>query len=64
MRSTELAEAALSMRNVTFDADDLWTTFEVIDNGELGMVKGYTTNNRQLTRYLSVSFLSVNTQSA
>lgn len=36
MRSTELAETALSMRNVTFNADDLWTTFEVIENGELG----------------------------
>ncbi|XP_044040959.1 arf-GAP with Rho-GAP domain, ANK repeat and PH domain-containing protein 2 isoform X2 [Siniperca chuatsi] len=35
MRPTELAETALSMRNVTFDADDLWTTFEVIENGEL-----------------------------
>uniref|UniRef100_A0A8C4H3R2 Arf-GAP with Rho-GAP domain, ANK repeat and PH domain-containing protein 2 n=1 Tax=Dicentrarchus labrax TaxID=13489 RepID=A0A8C4H3R2_DICLA len=35
MRSAELAETALSMRNVTFSADDLWTTFEVIENGEL-----------------------------
>ncbi|XP_075968579.1 arf-GAP with Rho-GAP domain, ANK repeat and PH domain-containing protein 2, partial [Anarhichas minor] len=35
MRSTELAETALSMRNVTFGADDSWTTFEVIENGEL-----------------------------
>ncbi|XP_070710813.1 arf-GAP with Rho-GAP domain, ANK repeat and PH domain-containing protein 2 [Pempheris klunzingeri] len=35
MRSTELAETALSMRNITFDADDLWTTYEVIENGEL-----------------------------
>lgn len=37
MRSCELAETALSMRNDTFKADDLWTTFEVIENGELGM---------------------------
>ncbi|XP_078131876.1 arf-GAP with Rho-GAP domain, ANK repeat and PH domain-containing protein 2 isoform X2 [Sander vitreus] len=35
MRSTELAETALNMRNVTFSADDFWTTFEVIENGEL-----------------------------
>ncbi|KAM9425205.1 arf-GAP with Rho-GAP domain, ANK repeat and PH domain-containing protein 2 isoform 1-T3 [Pholidichthys leucotaenia] len=35
MTSTELAETALTMRNVTFNADDLWTTFEVIENGEL-----------------------------
>ncbi|XP_070785719.1 arf-GAP with Rho-GAP domain, ANK repeat and PH domain-containing protein 2 [Enoplosus armatus] len=35
MRPTELAETALSMKNVTFNADDLWTTFEVIENGEL-----------------------------
>lgn len=35
MRPTELAENALSMRNVAFNADDLWTTFEVIENGEL-----------------------------
>ncbi|KAM4611838.1 LOW QUALITY PROTEIN: arf-GAP with Rho-GAP domain, ANK repeat and PH domain-containing protein 2 [Polymixia lowei] len=35
MRSAELAESALRMRNVAVDADDLWTTFEVIENGEL-----------------------------
>uniref|UniRef100_A0A096LPY8 ArfGAP with RhoGAP domain, ankyrin repeat and PH domain 2 n=1 Tax=Poecilia formosa TaxID=48698 RepID=A0A096LPY8_POEFO len=35
MRSCELAETALSMRSDTFKADDLWTTFEVIENGEL-----------------------------
>ncbi|XP_069563766.1 arf-GAP with Rho-GAP domain, ANK repeat and PH domain-containing protein 2 isoform X1 [Brachyistius frenatus] len=35
MRPTELAETALRMRNVTFNADDYWTTFEVIENGEL-----------------------------
>lgn len=38
MRSAELAETALSMRNVAFGADDAWTTFEVIENGELGKV--------------------------
>lgn len=37
MRSAELAESALSMKNLPFDVDDLWTTFEVIENGELGM---------------------------
>ncbi|XP_068611809.1 arf-GAP with Rho-GAP domain, ANK repeat and PH domain-containing protein 2 [Brachionichthys hirsutus] len=35
MRSAELAETALNMRNVAINADDLWTTFEVIENGEL-----------------------------
>ncbi|XP_057710856.1 arf-GAP with Rho-GAP domain, ANK repeat and PH domain-containing protein 2-like isoform X1 [Corythoichthys intestinalis] len=35
MRSAELAETALSMRNIPFDAADAWTTFEVIENGEL-----------------------------
>ncbi|KAF7659895.1 hypothetical protein LDENG_00291330 [Lucifuga dentata] len=35
MRSTELAEIALGMRNLTLNADDLWMTFEVIENGEL-----------------------------
>ncbi|XP_041842533.1 arf-GAP with Rho-GAP domain, ANK repeat and PH domain-containing protein 2 isoform X2 [Melanotaenia boesemani] len=35
MRPSELAESALSMKNVTFKADDFWTTFEVIENGEL-----------------------------
>ncbi|XP_071395013.1 arf-GAP with Rho-GAP domain, ANK repeat and PH domain-containing protein 2 isoform X2 [Centroberyx affinis] len=35
MRSTELADSALSMRNVAVNSDDLWTTFEVIENGEL-----------------------------
>lgn len=37
MRPTELAESALSMRNIAVNTDDLWTTFEVIENGELGM---------------------------
>ncbi|XP_023276619.1 arf-GAP with Rho-GAP domain, ANK repeat and PH domain-containing protein 2 isoform X2 [Seriola lalandi dorsalis] len=35
MCSTELAETALSTKNVAFSGDDLWTTFEVIENGEL-----------------------------
>uniref|UniRef100_UPI003AAFC4B0 arf-GAP with Rho-GAP domain, ANK repeat and PH domain-containing protein 2 isoform X1 n=1 Tax=Centroberyx gerrardi TaxID=166262 RepID=UPI003AAFC4B0 len=35
MRSTELADSALSMRNVAVNSDDSWTTFEVIENGEL-----------------------------
>uniref|UniRef100_A0A3B4FXY1 ArfGAP with RhoGAP domain, ankyrin repeat and PH domain 2 n=1 Tax=Pundamilia nyererei TaxID=303518 RepID=A0A3B4FXY1_9CICH len=35
MRPTELAETALNMRNVAVNADDFWTTFEVIENGEL-----------------------------
>ncbi|XP_039997410.1 arf-GAP with Rho-GAP domain, ANK repeat and PH domain-containing protein 2 [Xiphias gladius] len=34
MRSMELAETALSMRNIT-SKSDFWTTFEVIENGEL-----------------------------
>lgn len=37
MRSSELAETALKMRSVTYGADDFWTTFEVIENGELGI---------------------------
>lgn len=36
MRSAELAEAALRMKSIAFDAEDFWTTFEVIENGELG----------------------------
>lgn len=36
MRAAEVAETALSMRNVSSDAEDTWTTFEVIENGELG----------------------------
>uniref|UniRef100_A0A3P8UQD4 ArfGAP with RhoGAP domain, ankyrin repeat and PH domain 2 n=1 Tax=Cynoglossus semilaevis TaxID=244447 RepID=A0A3P8UQD4_CYNSE len=35
MRSSELVETALRTRNVTFTASDCWTTFEVIENGEL-----------------------------
>lgn len=37
MRPSELAETVLSMKNTTLKADDLWATFEVIENGELGM---------------------------
>lgn len=36
MRAAELAETALSMRNVPSHGEDTWTTFEVIENGELG----------------------------
>nr|XP_020484890.1 arf-GAP with Rho-GAP domain, ANK repeat and PH domain-containing protein 2 [Labrus bergylta]XP_020484892.1 arf-GAP with Rho-GAP domain, ANK repeat and PH domain-containing protein 2 [Labrus bergylta]XP_029132333.1 arf-GAP with Rho-GAP domain, ANK repeat and PH domain-containing protein 2 [Labrus bergylta] len=35
MRSSELAETTLTTRNISFNDDDLWTTFEVIENGEL-----------------------------
>ncbi|XP_061664829.1 arf-GAP with Rho-GAP domain, ANK repeat and PH domain-containing protein 2 isoform X2 [Syngnathoides biaculeatus] len=35
MRSAELAETALNMRNIPYDGDDGWTVFEVIENGEL-----------------------------
>lgn len=40
MSSAELAETALSMKSVTFDRDDSWTAFEVIENGELGAGNG------------------------
>lgn len=43
MRPPEIEETALSMKNITFDADDLWTTFEVIENGELGKLKSLVT---------------------
>lgn len=36
MSSAELVETALSTKNMTFDRDDSWITFEVIENGELG----------------------------
>ncbi|CAB1351872.1 unnamed protein product [Coregonus sp. 'balchen'] len=36
MRSEELAESTLVMRNVVTTPVDLWITFEVIENGELG----------------------------
>lgn len=49
MRSTELAESALHMRGVAFNADDLWTTFEVIENGELGVYSnGRSPSSRSL----------------
>ncbi|KAM8882151.1 arf-GAP with Rho-GAP domain, ANK repeat and PH domain-containing protein 2 isoform 1-T2 [Synchiropus picturatus] len=35
MRATELAENVFNMRNVALNAEDFWTTFEVIENGEL-----------------------------
>ncbi|KAM9407748.1 LOW QUALITY PROTEIN: arf-GAP with Rho-GAP domain, ANK repeat and PH domain-containing protein 2 [Salvelinus alpinus] len=35
MRSDELAESTLVTRNVVTNPVDLWTTFEVIENGEL-----------------------------
>lgn len=50
MRSDELAVSTLEMKGIEVRAQDLWTTFEVIENGEMG--KGpaafksynYTTN--------------------
>lgn len=36
MTSAELAQTALGMKNVAFAEEDSWTTFEVIENGELG----------------------------
>ncbi|XP_030017810.1 arf-GAP with Rho-GAP domain, ANK repeat and PH domain-containing protein 2, partial [Sphaeramia orbicularis] len=35
MKAAELAETALGMKNVTVNAEEPWTTFEVIENGEL-----------------------------
>ncbi|XP_028331041.1 arf-GAP with Rho-GAP domain, ANK repeat and PH domain-containing protein 2 [Gouania willdenowi] len=35
MRPVELAETTLKMRNIAFNTEDFWTTFEVIENGEL-----------------------------
>ncbi|KAJ8269315.1 hypothetical protein COCON_G00119220 [Conger conger] len=35
MRADELADVVLEMRNVAVDEADLWTTFEVIENGDL-----------------------------
>lgn len=35
MRAAEVAETALSMKNIVVNANDSWTTFEVIENGEL-----------------------------
>lgn len=36
MTSAELAGMALRMKNMTLAEEDAWTTFEVIENGELG----------------------------
>ena len=36
MRSDELTETTLGMRNVVTNAGDFWTAYEVIENGELG----------------------------
>lgn len=38
MRSDELAVCTLEMKGVEVKAQDLWTTFEVIENGEMGRV--------------------------
>ncbi|KAK7909784.1 hypothetical protein WMY93_014468 [Mugilogobius chulae] len=35
MRASEVAETALNMKNISVNADDLWTTFEVIENGDM-----------------------------
>ncbi|XP_056156183.1 arf-GAP with Rho-GAP domain, ANK repeat and PH domain-containing protein 2 [Lampris incognitus] len=35
MTATDLTESALMLKNVPISPDDLWTTFEVIENGEL-----------------------------
>lgn len=36
MRSDELAISTLEMKGIEVKAQDLWTTFEVIENGEMG----------------------------
>lgn len=36
MRSDELAISTLEMKGMEVKAQDLWTTFEVIENGEMG----------------------------
>lgn len=38
MRSDELAVCTLEMKGVEVKAQDLWTTFEVIENGEMGRI--------------------------
>jgi len=38
MRSNELAVCTLEMKGKEVKAQDLWTTFEVIENGEMGRV--------------------------
>lgn len=45
MTSAELVQTTLGMKNVTFAEEDSWTTFEVIEHGELG------TGNRVLERF-------------
>ncbi|XP_072314770.1 arf-GAP with Rho-GAP domain, ANK repeat and PH domain-containing protein 2 [Eucyclogobius newberryi] len=35
MRASEVAETALNMKNITVNTEDMWTTFEVIENGEM-----------------------------
>lgn len=46
MRSDELAISTLEMKGIEVKAQDLWTTFEVIENGEMGKgpaaVKSYS----------------------
>ena len=36
MRSDELTETTLGMKNIVTNAGDFWTAYEVIENGELG----------------------------
>lgn len=55
MRAAELAETALNMKNVSVDAEDFWTTFEVIENGELG--RQDTRCSVESTQLVRVSFL-------
>lgn len=38
MRSDELAVCTLEMKGKEVKAQDLWTTFEVIENGEMGKI--------------------------
>lgn len=54
MRAAELAETALNMKNVSVDAEDFWTTFEVIENGELGRQDARC--SAELTLLVRVSF--------
>lgn len=36
MMSDELAISTVEMKGIEVKAQDLWTTFEVIENGEMG----------------------------
>lgn len=36
MKAEELADCVLEMKNIVPDQNDVWTTFEAIENGELG----------------------------